>query len=79
MTLMLAIKEVRMVKTVVSQSTAYCSVTYLWSFTRVELGLPADATDVELEAAAMSMMGQITDHISHMADIYHNDLEITIA
>lgn len=59
--------------------TAYCSVTYLWSFTRADLGLPDNASNTELEAAAMSMMGQITDHISHMADIYHNDLEITIA
>ena len=68
-----------MVNTTFSQSTAYCSVTYLWSFTRAELGLPADATDAELEAAATAMMEQITDHISHMADIYHNDLEITVA
>lgn len=60
------------------ESTAYCSVTYLWSFTRAELGLPADATDAELEAAAEAKMEQITDAITHMADIYHNDLEISI-
>ena len=58
--------------------TAYCSVTYLWSFTRAELGLPADATNEELEAAAEAKMEQITDHITHMADIYHNDLEISV-
>lgn len=58
--------------------TAYCSVTYLWSFTRADLGLPDDASNAELEAAAALMMEQITDHISYMADIFHNDLEISI-
>lgn len=58
--------------------TAYCSVTYLWSFTRAELGLPEDATNEEFEAAAEAKMEQITDAITHMADIYHNDLEISI-
>lgn len=58
--------------------TAYCSVTYLWSFTRAELGLPDDATNEELEAAAEAKMEQITDHITHMADIFHNDLEISV-
>jgi len=59
--------------------TAYCSVTYLWSFTRADLGLPDDATNEELEAAAEAKMEEITDHITHMADIYHNDLEISVA
>ena len=59
--------------------TAYCSVTCLWSFTRADLGLPDDASNAELEAAAALMMEQITDHISHMANIFHNDLEISIA
>lgn len=58
--------------------TAYCSVTYLWSFTRADLGLPDDASDAELEAAAAAMMEQITDHISYMVDIFHNDLEIFV-
>lgn len=58
--------------------TAYCSVTYLWSFTRADLGLPDDASNAELEAAATAMMEQITDHISHIADIFHNDLEISV-
>lgn len=60
------------------ESTAYCSVTYLWNFTRAELGLPADATDAELEAAAEAKTEQITDHIAHMIDIFHNDLEISV-
>ena len=58
--------------------TAYCSVTYLWSFTRAELGLPDDATNEELEAAAEAKMEQITDHITQMANIFHNDLEISV-
>lgn len=58
--------------------TAYCSITYLWSFTRADLGLPDDASNAELEAAAQTKMEQITDHIAHMADIFHNDLEISI-
>lgn len=62
----------------IKESTAYCSVTYLWSFTRAELGLPADATDAELEAAAEAKMEQITDHITHIVDIFHNDLEISV-
>lgn len=58
--------------------TAYCSVTYLWSFTRAELGLPDDATNEELEAAAEAKMEQITDHITQMTDIFHNDIEISV-
>lgn len=58
--------------------TAYCSVTYLWSFTRAELGLPEGATNEEFEAAAEVQMEKITDQITHMADIYHNDLEISV-
>ena len=60
------------------ESTVNCSVTYLWSFTRADLGLPDDATNEELETAAEAKMEQITDHITHMADIYHNDLEISV-
>ena len=58
--------------------TAYCSVTYLWSFTRAELCLPDDATNEELEAAAEAKMEQITDHITHMADIFDNYLAISV-
>ena len=29
-------------------------------------------------AAAEAKMKQITDHITHMADIFHNDLEISV-
>ena len=60
------------------EKTAYCSLTYLFSFTPAELGLPADATDAEIAAAAETAMEKITDHITHMADIYHNDLEISV-
>lgn len=59
--------------------TACCTVTYLWSFTREDFGLPDDATNKELEAAAEAHMKQITDAISEMADIYHNDVEISIS
>ena len=61
------------------ESTAYCSVTYLWSFTRAELGLPADATDAELEAATEEKMEQITEYISEHTDFFHNDCEINVA
>lgn len=60
------------------ETTAYCAVTYLWSFTRADLGLPADATDAELEAAAEVKMEKITEYISEMTDIFHNDLEISV-
>ena len=58
--------------------TAFCSLTYLFSFTRAELDLPADATDTEVENAAEEKMEQITDYISMMTDVYHNDLEISV-
>ena len=61
------------------ESTADCSVTYLWSFTRADLGLSADATNEELEAAAEAKMEEIIDHITYMVNIYHNDLEISVA
>ena len=59
------------------ESTVNCSVTYLWSFTRAELGLPADATDAELKTAVEAKMEKITDYITHMINIYHSDLEIS--
>lgn len=61
------------------KKTAYVSVTYLWTFTREELGLPADTPDDEFEAAVADHMEKVTDQITHMADIYHNDLEISVA
>lgn len=59
--------------------TAYCSVTYLWSFTRAELGLPDDATNEELEAAAEARMERITTYISEMTNIFHNDMEVSVS
>ena len=59
--------------------TAFCSLTYLFSFTRAELGLPADATDEEVEAAAEEKMNKIIEFVEENADIYHNDLEISVS
>lgn len=59
--------------------TAFCSLTYLFSFTRAELGLPADATDSEVEDAAEEKMNKIIAFIEENADIYHNDLEISVS
>ena len=58
--------------------TAYCTLTYIFSFTAAELGLPADATDAEVNAVAEVKMEKITDYITHMTDIYHTDLEISV-
>ena len=59
--------------------TAFCSLTYLFSFTRAELGLPADATDAEVESAAEEKMNKIIEFIEENADIFHNDLEISVS
>lgn len=59
--------------------TAFCSLTYLFSFTRAELGLPADATDSEVENADEEKMNKIIEFIEENADIYHNDLEISVS
>ena len=59
--------------------TAFCSLTYLFSFTRAELGLPADATDAEVENAAEEKMNKIIEFIEENADIFHNDLEISVS
>ena len=59
--------------------TAFCSLTYLFSFTRAELGLPANATDSEVENAAEEKMNKIIEFIEENADIYHNDLEISVS
>ncbi|MBO5697945.1 MAG: hypothetical protein J6R90_06090 [Alistipes sp.] len=59
--------------------TAFCSLTYLFSFTRAELGLPADATDTEVENAAEERMNKIIEFIEENADIFHNDLEISVS
>ena len=62
-----------------SETQAYCSVTYLWSFTRKELNLPDTATDFELGEAVKNYMDEILKHISHTLNIVHNELEITVA
>lgn len=58
--------------------TAYCSLTYLFSFTAAELGLPVDATEAEIEAAAEAKMEKITNYIFEQTNLFHNDCEITI-
>ena len=58
---------------------AYVSVTYLWSFEPHDLGLSEDCTDEELEAAADEQMEKITNAISDLADIYPNDVEVSVA
>lgn len=58
--------------------TAFCSLTYLFSFTAAELGLPADATEEEVEVAAEEKMNKILAYIEENADIFHNDLEISV-
>lgn len=58
---------------------AYCSVTYLWSFEPHDLGLPEDCTEEELEAAAEKRMEKITDAVAGLADIFPNDVEVSVA
>lgn len=60
------------------EKTAYCTLTYIFSFTADELGLPADATDSEVEDAAKEKMNKIIEFIEEKADIYHTDLEISV-
>lgn len=57
----------------------YCSVTYLWSFEPAMLGLPDDCSDEELERAAEARMEKITELISMQADIYPNDVEVSVS
>lgn len=59
--------------------TVYCSLTYLFSFSAAELGLPVDATEAEIETAAEVKMEKIIKFIEENADIYHNDLEISVS
>lgn len=61
------------------ETMAYCSVTYLFSFTREELGLPTDASDAELDAAAEKHMEKVLEQISAQSNICYNDLEISVA
>lgn len=58
---------------------AYVSVTYLWSFEPHDLGLSEDCSEEELETAAEVRMEQITDAISALADIFPNDVEVSVA
>lgn len=58
---------------------AYCSVTYLWSFEPHDLGLSEDCTEEELEVAAEARMEKITELIFMQADIYPNDVEVSVS
>jgi hypothetical protein len=59
--------------------TAYCSLTYLFSFTAKELGLSEDASPAEIEAAAEIFMEKITDFITANTGFIHNDCEISVS
>ena len=59
--------------------TAYCSLTYLFSFTAKELGLPEDAPPAEIEAAAEIFMEKITDSIMVNTGFIYNDCEISVS
>ena len=61
------------------ETMAYVSATYLWNFSRAELGLPADATDAEFESAVEAKMEKIIDYFDMMTDMSPNDLDISIA
>lgn len=61
------------------KKTAYVSVTYLWTFERSDLGLPEDTSDDEFEAAVNAHMEKATDQIGVQADIFPNDIEVSIA
>ena len=59
--------------------TAYCSLTYLFSFTAKELGLSENASPAEIEATAEAFMEKITDSIMVNTDFIHNDCEISVS
>ena len=59
--------------------TAYCSLTYLFSFTAKELGLSENASPAEIEAAAEIFMEKITDSIMINTGFIHNDCEISVS
>ena len=59
--------------------TAYCSLTYLFSFTAKELGLSENASPAEIEAAAEIFMEKITDYIMVNTGFIHNDCEISVS
>lgn len=58
--------------------TAYCSLTYLFSFTADDLDLPADATKTEIEEAAEAKMEKIIEYISEQTGFLLNDCEISV-
>jgi hypothetical protein len=59
--------------------TAYCSLTYLFSFTTKELGLSKNASPAEIEAAAEIFMERITNSITADTGFIHNDCEISVS
>lgn len=58
--------------------TAYCSLTYLFSFTAAELGLPVDATEAKIEAAAEAKMEKIANYISEQTDFFPQRFETSV-
>lgn len=58
--------------------TAYCSLTYLFSFSAAELGLPVDATEAEIEAAAEAKMEKIANYISEQTDFFPQRFETSV-
>ena len=58
--------------------TAYCSLTYLFSFSAAELGLPVDATEAEIETAAEAKMEKIASYISEQTDFFPQRFETSV-
>lgn len=60
------------------EKVAYVSVTYLFMIEPELVGLDNDCEKKEFEQKVEDYMEAITDYVAHQADVFPNDIEISV-
>lgn len=60
------------------EKVAYVSVTYLFTIEPELVGLEDDCGKEEFETAVENYLEAVTDYVAHQADVFPNDIEISV-
>lgn len=60
------------------EKVAYVSVTYLFTIEPELVGLTNDCGKKEFEKKVEDYMEAVTDYVAHQADVFPNDIEISV-
>lgn len=60
------------------EKVAYVSVTYLFTIEPELVGLTNDCDKKKFEKKVEDYMEAVTDYVAHQADVFPNDIEISV-